>query len=127
MLICNSYSLIIRKNILEIFKFNCINIHWSLLPKNRGPNPTQWAIIKGEDKTGLTIHYMNQNLDSGDIIYQEEVKIGIKDTWVIVNENLKKVSLKLLKAKLPNILKGKNPRLKQNNLLSIINNLSFVL
>ena len=75
---------------LKLFNYNCINVHWALLPKNRGANPTQWAIIKGEDRTGVTIHYMDESLDSGDIISQKELNIAVENTWVDVNDKLKK-------------------------------------
>ncbi|HXH19798.1 MAG TPA: formyltransferase family protein, partial [Chitinophagales bacterium] len=55
--ICNSYSMLIRDKILQTVNYNAINVHWALLPKNRGPHPTQWAIIKDEKKTGITVHY----------------------------------------------------------------------
>jgi UDP-4-amino-4-deoxy-L-arabinose formyltransferase/UDP-glucuronic acid dehydrogenase (UDP-4-keto-hexauronic acid decarboxylating) len=121
MLFCNCYSMIIRKDILSSVNFNAINIHWSLLPLNKGPNPTQWAIIKGEKKTGISIHYMDEGLDTGDIIAQMEVDILDTDTWVTVNEKLKKLSTEFIASNMNSILTGNNKRQKQNDKLGSVN------
>ncbi len=121
MLVCYSYSMLIRKDILRLINYNAINLHSSLLPKNRGPNPIQWAIIKGETKTGVTIHYMDNDIDTGDIISQIGVSIGLDDTWVSVNEKLKIASDNLLSIELKKILKGKNNRIKQDEKFSTTN------
>ena len=70
-----AYGQIIPKEILECPKYGCVNIHASLLPKLRGGAPIHKAIINGYDKTGVTIMYMDEKMDSGDIIYQEEIPI----------------------------------------------------
>ncbi len=121
LLFCYCYSMIVRKEILELVNFNAINIHWSLLPLNKGPNPTQWAIIKGEKKTGITIHYMDESLDTGDIIAQKEEAIFETDTWYTVNERLKIESIKLLQQQVPAILNGTNSREKQNETTGSVN------
>ena len=72
-----AYGQIIPKELLDYPKYGCINIHASLLPKLRGGAPIHKAIINGYEKTGVTIMYMDEKMDSGDIIYQE--KIEIKD------------------------------------------------
>lgn len=121
LLICNSYSMIIRKDIRNMFNNNCVNVHWSLLPKNRGPNPIQWAIIKGEKKTGITIHYMDDGIDTGDILVQQEIRIEEKDTWITLRNKLLLVSDKLLEQELPNILNGNIQSQKQNEKFSSVN------
>lgn len=78
MIIIVSYHKIIGKEILN--KYTVINAHGSLLPKYRGRAPINWAIINGETKTGVTVHYVDEALDSGGIIIQEEVPIGINET-----------------------------------------------
>lgn len=120
-LLCNSYSMIVRNDVRSIFNYNCINIHGALLPRNRGPNPTQWAIIKGELNTGVTIHYMNDDLDSGDIICQKKVPIEFQDTWVTVKCKLKIATDKLLEHNLQDILSGKNKKIKQDDSKSTVN------
>lgn len=73
-----SYHKIIGNKILK--KYSVINAHGSLLPKYRGRAPINWAIINGETKTGVTVHYVAETLDSGDILVQEEVPIDINET-----------------------------------------------
>ena len=78
-IISNSYSMIIRPDVLMYCNYNAINIHWSLLPLNRGPNPIQWAIIKGENYTGVTVHFIDDGLDTGDIIIQQKIKSSVQN------------------------------------------------
>lgn len=71
-----AYGKILPKEILDLPKYGCINIHGSLLPKYRGAAPIQWAVINGEAKTGITIMQMDTGLDTGDIIEKKEIEIG---------------------------------------------------
>lgn len=114
MLLCCSYSMLIREDVLELVKFNAINLHSSLLPLNRGPNPVQWAIIKGEKFTGVTIHYMDAGIDSGDIIAQLKIDILNNDTWVSLNNKLNILANVLLDREIGRLLCGQNQRKKQN-------------
>lgn len=75
-----AYGNILPKRLLDIPKYGCINIHGSLLPKYRGAAPIHWAIINGENVTGITIMYMEEGLDTGDMILKEEVRIGNRTT-----------------------------------------------
>lgn len=123
LMLCYSYSMIIRKDILELVNYNAFNIHASLLPRNRGCNPTQWALIKGEKETGVTLHYVDDGLDSGDIVAQEKIDIDFTDTWLSVNT--KKIPPKVdkvLKDNLPKILADKNIiRIKQDETMATSN------
>ena len=65
----------IKKEVLDVPKFGFINCHPSLLPQNRGANPYFWAIYQGKEKSGLTFHLMDENFDTGKIIFQEEIEI----------------------------------------------------
>ena len=121
-IISNSYSMIIRPDVLKYCNYNAVNIHWSLLPFNRGPNPMQWAIIKGERITGVTIHFIDDGIDTGDIIEQQIVKISHEDTWVTLKHKLKLASDSLIKNILPFLFEGKINRVKQNNLNATKNN-----
>lgn len=114
LMICNSYSMLIQKDLLEFVHGNVINIHYSLLPKNRGCNPTQWAIIKGEKKTGVTMHYMGMDFDNGDIIDQRSIPINEKDTWFDINQQLNELSVELIKSNLDAIINRNNNRIPQN-------------
>lgn len=70
-----AYGQIIPSSIIYLPKFNSINIHFSLLPKYRGASPVQWALLNGENKTGVTIFELNEKMDEGDILAQEETDI----------------------------------------------------
>ena len=75
-----AYGKILPREILEIPKFGCINVHGSLLPKYRGAAPIQWAVLNGDKETGITTMYMNEGMDSGDMILKEKVEIGEDET-----------------------------------------------
>ena len=68
-----AYGKILPKELLEIPKLGCINVHGSLLPKYRGAAPIQWAVLNGDKKTGVTTMYMDVGMDTGDMILKEEV------------------------------------------------------
>ena len=110
---CNSYSMILRSSLLNIVNYNAINCHCSLLPNNRGANPWQWALIKGETKTGITLHYMADELDAGDIIAQLEIEITPEDTWVTLRDKSTSLQISFLQKEYPKILAGVNSRIKQ--------------
>ncbi|MEE1074650.1 MAG: methionyl-tRNA formyltransferase, partial [Acutalibacteraceae bacterium] len=75
-----AYGKLLPKEILDIPKYGCVNGHASLLPKYRGASPIQWCIVCGETKTGITTMYMNEGMDTGDILEQTEVVIGDEET-----------------------------------------------
>ena len=75
-----AFGQILTQELLDVPKYGCINVHASLLPKYRGASPIQWAILNGDEKTGVTIMQMGPGLDDGDIIMQEEVEISPDDT-----------------------------------------------
>lgn len=75
-----AYGKILPKEILDIPKYGAINVHGSLLPKYRGAAPIQWAVIKGEKETGNTTMFMDEGMDTGDIIYQSKVQIRDDET-----------------------------------------------
>ena len=109
-----AYGQIIPEVILTQPKYGCINVHGSLLPKLRGGAPIHHAIINGDKKTGITIMYMDKQMDSGDIISQEEIEILENDTLDIVYEKMSHLGANLLIKTLPSIINGTNPRIKQN-------------
>lgn len=75
-----AYGRIIPKNILELPRYGCINVHASLLPKYRGAAPIQWAVINGDEKSGVCIMQMDEGLDTGDIITEAELTLDRKET-----------------------------------------------
>lgn len=110
-----AYGQIIPEVILNTPSFGCINVHASLLPKLRGGAPIHHAIIDGESKTGITIMYMDKNMDTGDIISQEECLIDDNDNVGTLHDKLSILGRDLLLKTLPNIIIGSNRRISQNN------------
>lgn len=110
-----AYGKILPKEILEIPKYGCINVHGSLLPKYRGAAPIQWAVINGEKTTGVTTMYMNEGMDTGDMILKQEVEIGKDETTGELWERLEKIGAELLVKTLREIELGIAPRMKQGN------------
>ena len=86
-----AYGKILPKEILEIPKLGCINVHGSLLPRYRGAAPIQWAILNGDKTTGITTMYMDIGMDTGDMILKEEVGIGEDETTGELWERLSKI------------------------------------
>ena len=87
-IIVTAYGKILPEYILNYPKYGCINVHASLLPKYRGAAPIQWSIINGENKTGITIMYMEKGLDTGDMILKKEVDILSCDTYETLHNKL---------------------------------------
>lgn len=108
-----AYGKILPKEILEIPKLGCINVHGSLLPKYRGAAPIQWAVLNGEKITGITTMYMNEGMDTGDMILKEEVEIGPEETTGDLWQKLSKIGGEILVKTLKLIEEGKAPREKQ--------------
>lgn len=114
-----AYGKLLPREILEIPKYGCINVHASLLPKYRGAAPIQWSILNGDKVTGVTTMYMDMGMDTGDIILKEEVKIGEDETTGQLWERLAKKGGELLLKTLEQIEKGTAPREKQGNEFTI--------
>ena len=114
-----AYGKILPKEILEIPKLGCINVHASLLPKYRGAAPIQWAILNGDKVTGITTMYMDEGMDTGDMILKEEVKINDNETTGELWDRLSKIGGKLLIETLEQIQNGTAPREKQNENFTI--------
>ena len=110
-----AFGQILPKELLDIPKFGCINVHVSLLPKYRGAAPINWVIINGEEKTGVTTMYMDEGLDTGDIILSEEFDLDDNITAGELHDKMKVVGAKLLVKTLDLIEKGIAPRIKQNH------------
>ena len=108
-----AYGKILPKEILDIPKYGCINVHGSLLPKYRGAAPIQWAVINGEVTTGITTMYMDAGMDTGDMILKEEVRIGEDETTGELWERLADIGGKLLVETLKHIENGTAPKIKQ--------------
>lgn len=110
-----AYGKILPKEILEIPKYGCVNVHPSLLPKYRGSAPIQWAILNGDKKTGVTTMYLDEQMDAGDIILQSEIEILENETSGELWNRLSKVGADLLVETLKKIDNDTAPRIKQGN------------
>lgn len=117
LIITCAYGQILPKELLDYPKYGCINVHASLLPKLRGGAPIHRAIINGDSKTGITIMYMAESMDSGDIISQKEIEILETDTTSTLHDKLSKLGSELLIETLPSILEGTNSRTPQDSSL----------
>lgn len=104
--ICNSYSMIIRPNVLALFERGIANLHGAPLPEFRGANPVEWAIIKDETLAGATLHWMDDGVDTGPIIARETTSIGMLDTWRDVRRRVHALTKPLLHKALPSLLSG---------------------
>ena len=114
LIITAAYGQIVPQAVLDIPRLGCINVHASLLPLYRGGAPVHQAIIDGQEKTGVTIMYMVKKMDAGDMIAQKETPILEEDTVGILYDRLSDLGAKLLKETLPDILKGTNQRIPQD-------------
>ena len=108
-----AYGKILPKEILEIPKLGCINVHASLLPKYRGAAPIQWAVLNGDKITGVTTMYMDEGMDTGDMILKQEVKIGENETTGELWDRLSKIGAELLVETLHKIENGTVSRTPQ--------------
>ena len=108
-----AYGKILPKEILEIPKLGCINVHGSLLPKYRGAAPIQWAVINGEKVTGVTTMYMDVGMDTGDIILKEKTEIAPDETTGELWDRLAKIGADLLVKTLEQIENKTAPRIPQ--------------
>lgn len=118
LIITAAFGQILPKELLDAPKLGCINVHASLLPKYRGGAPIHQAILDGEVKTGVTIMYMAEKLDAGDIISQREIAIEETDHTGAMFDKLSIVGRDLLKDTLPSILAGTNERIQQDEQLA---------
>jgi methionyl-tRNA formyltransferase len=96
LVIVAAFGQILPREIIHGQPRGCINIHPSLLPRYRGAAPINWALIRGEEKTGVTIMQMDEGIDSGDILFQEETPIGAEETFGALNDRLAKMGAELL-------------------------------
>ena len=110
-----AYGQIIPKVLLDLPRLGCINVHASLLPYLRGGAPLHHAIIDGYKETGVTIMYMDEAMDTGDIISTVIYPLKDTDTVGTVHDNLMEMGANLLMETLPSIIKGTNKRIKQDN------------
>ncbi|GKZ02886.1 methionyl-tRNA formyltransferase [Paraclostridium bifermentans] len=110
-----AFGQILPKSILDIPKYGCVNVHASLLPRYRGAAPLNWVIINGEEKTGVTTMYMDEGLDTGDMILKSEIPLDDEITAGELHDKMMIDGAKVLKETIDLIEKGEAPREKQSN------------
>lgn len=110
-----AYGKILPQEVLDIPKLGSINVHASLLPRYRGAAPMQWAIINGEDKTGVTTMFMDAGVDTGDMLLKEEIKITDEDNLETIHDKLMMIGANLLINTLDGIVDGTVKRTKQGD------------
>ncbi|WP_130860030.1 methionyl-tRNA formyltransferase [Gracilibacillus phocaeensis] len=113
LIVTAAFGQLLPKGLLEIPAYGCINVHASLLPKLRGGAPIHYAILEGHQKTGITIMYMAEKLDAGDIISQQAIDIADQDDVGSLHDKLAKTGADLLAKTIPDIFSGKAKRIVQ--------------
>ena len=101
-----AYGQLLPKEVLELPKYRCINLHASLLPAYRGAAPIQWVILNGETKTGVTAQQMAEGLDTGDMLVKKEIAIGAEETAEELYERLSELCVETLSETLEQLEAG---------------------
>ena len=109
-----AYGQILPQSVLEIPRCGCVNVHTSLLPRWRGAAPIQYAILHGDRETGVTTMFMNERMDTGDIILQRAQLIHADDTSATLHDRLAKLGAEVLVETVGLINRGNAPRAKQD-------------
>ena len=112
-----AYGKILPKEVLEAPKYACLNIHASLLPLYRGAAPIHWAVIDGQKETGVSLMYMAEGMDTGDVCAVKSTEVGLKTTEELFSE-LSEMGAELLLEQLPGIAEGSAERLPQDDSLA---------
>ncbi len=115
LIVVAAYGKILPKEILDMPRYGCINVHTSLLPKYRGAAPIQWAIINGDAITGVTIQHMAEGIDTGDIIKTCEVEVAEDETAGTLYDKLAQAGAQLLLEAIKEIKAGTSVRIPQDN------------
>lgn len=108
-----AYGKILPKEIIDLPKYGCINVHGSLLPKYRGPAPMQWAIINGDKVTGITTMFMDVGMDTGDMLLKEELVIEDNYNLEDVHDKLASIGSRLLVETIDKVVDGTIERIVQ--------------
>jgi methionyl-tRNA formyltransferase len=115
LIVTAAFGQILPKEILDAPRYGCINVHASLLPELRGGAPIHYAILQGKKKTGITIMYMVEKLDAGDILTQVEVPIEEDDHVGSLHDKLSEAGAELLSQTIPKLLRGEIEPIPQND------------
>ena len=108
------FGRILKNTLIGTPRLGCVNVHSSLLPGYRGPEPFYWVLVNQETTTGVTLHYVDEGIDSGDIILQRDFAILSNDTATTLVDRCAGVAVELLCEAIPLLLAGRAPRIPQN-------------
>ena len=115
LIVAAAFGRILKRELIEAPRRGCVNVHPSLLPRYRGPEPFHWVLANHEEMTGVTIHYMDEGIDTGDVILQKEFEIAPGETEITLKERSVQVAAKLLGEAVPLLLAGKSARVGQDH------------
>lgn len=113
-----AFGQILSKEILDMPRYGCINIHASLLPKYRGASPIAWSILNGDEETGVTIMQMNEGMDTGDILLQRAIPIEKKETTEGLFDKLMVLGADMITEALDKLSKGELKAVPQDEALA---------
>lgn len=120
LIVTAAFGQLLPKAVLDLPKYGCINVHASLLPKYRGGAPIHHAVMAGEEKTGVTLMYMEEGLDTGDMISKVELPIRDEDNTGTLFEALSTEGAELLRRTLPALLEGGIQAVPQNHAEAVL-------
>src|SRR5262249_43176407 len=109
-----SHSMLLSPEVLQVPRLGSVNVHGGLLPEYRGGHVMQWAMINGQQETGVTLHHIDEHLDTGPIIAQRRFPIAPDDDARSLRQKLRQTGASLLSEWLPAILAGNAPRIAQD-------------
>ena len=118
LIVVMAYGQILPKSLLEMPGIACINLHASLLPRHRGAAPIQASIVAGDRETGITTMHMSEGLDTGDIILQQAISIGLRETGGLLHDRLAILGPEILAPTIGQLVGGTAPRIKQDESLA---------
>jgi methionyl-tRNA formyltransferase len=107
MMVVAAYGRILPRDVLSLPPLGCYNVHASVLPAYRGPAPVRWAIINGEETTGITIFRMDEGMDTGDVLVVDSLEIGPNETAGMLTERLARLGARMITPALRDIVEGK--------------------
>jgi methionyl-tRNA formyltransferase len=107
MMVTAAYGRILPRHVLSLAPLGCYNVHASVLPAYRGPAPVRWAIINGEETTGITIFRMDEGMDTGDLLVSDSLAIGPNETAGMLTERLARLAARIITPALRDIVEGR--------------------
>ena len=115
LIVVANFSRILEPLLISTPRLGCINVHASLLPEYRGPYPVYWVLANREKATGVTLHYIDEGVDSGDIIMQSKIAIRPGETELTLQDRSARVAATLLREAIPLLVAGRASRIRQDH------------